>query len=124
MPNPDKRGQVTEYEEIWRDVKPRPGGKKAWIMESVDEGTKCFLGKIGGGFLAVSEGKKGYGARSEEWNADEKKWTIKYEIGDVEGVPSFVRTTEADFDGESSWKVGEKVEVQERKFVVLALETL
>ena len=115
---------MTEYEEIWRDVKPTMGGKKAWIIESVDERTKCFFGKIGGGLLAVSEGKKGYGARREEWDAEGKKWTAKYEVGDLEGVPSLVGVGEDEFDGESQWKVGEHVQVQGREFVVLAVEDL
>jgi len=124
MANPDNGGKVTDYEEIWRDVKPKPGGKKAWIIESVDEGTKAFLGKIGGGLLAVTQGKKGYGARSEEWDAEGKKWTVKYEVGDVDGVPSFVGSSKAEFDREDGWNVGEKVEVKGREFVVLALEDL
>lgn len=125
MPHPEKGGQITEYEEIWRNVVPRPGGKKAWIIESDDDaGGKCFLGKIGGTFLAVSEGKKGYGARSEEWGVDEKKWKVKYEIGDVVGVPSFAAVDKDAFEGEESWEVGEKVDVQARKFVVLALKDL
>jgi Protein HRI1 len=122
MPCAEKGDAVTDYEEIWRKLSPRPGPNYGWILQSV-EGT-TFLGRIGGGYLALSE-KKGrkFGARSEEWSAADG-WRVKYAIGDLEGVPSFASAGTELLDGESSWKTGETVLVFGTEYIVRGFEDL
>lgn len=121
MPHPET-GVVTKYEEVWRNLKPREGVKHAWILQSVDE--KCFLGRIGGGYVALREAEgKLFGARREEWDVSEG-WSVKYKIGDVEGVPSLAARGKEAFDGEERWKIGDNVEVLGEQYVVMAWEDL
>jgi hypothetical protein len=122
MPCAEKNNEVTEYEEVWRPLSPTTGPKRAWILQSGDG--KIFLGRIGGSFMALSEGKAGFGARKEEWDSSEGKWSVKYEIGDVEGVSSFAGVGSEEFDGEKDWKEGENVVVLGKEYVVRALEAL
>lgn len=120
MPCAERGNAVTEYEEVWRKLCPRPGPEHGWILQSV--AGKTFLGRIGGGYLALSkeEGRK-FGARSEEWDP-ENGWKVKYAIGDVESVPSFAGTGSELLDGEASWKIGERVVVFGKEYVVRAFE--
>jgi hypothetical protein len=121
MPHPDT-GKVTEYEEVWRNLKPREGVAWAWILQSVDG--KTFLGRIGGGYMALRQGEgKAFGARREEWDVD-KGWSVKYEIGVVGGMPSLAAVGEDVFDGERGWIVGDNVEVLGEQFVVRAWDGL
>lgn len=53
MPCANRANAVTEYEEVWRKLSPRPGPKLAWILQSVEG--KTFLGRIGGGYMALSQ---------------------------------------------------------------------
>jgi hypothetical protein len=48
-----------EFEEVWRRLPPIIGAKHAWILQGVDG--KTFLGKNGGGYMALYEGVKGFG---------------------------------------------------------------
>jgi hypothetical protein len=125
MPCPERGMQVTEYEEIWRQIPPVPGPKRAWILESAGDGRKVLLGRIGGGYLAIGD-KKGdsFGARREEWDDTKKKWEVKYKIGEVEDVPSVADTRAEGFEGEADWKMGDKVVVLGREYLVRAFELL
>jgi hypothetical protein len=123
MPCAEKGGAITEYEEIWRKVEPNPKVGRAWILQSSMDG-KCFMGRIGGCFIVLNEGKKGFGARREEWDGEGRRWGRKYGIGDLEGMPTFLGVRGLEFDGEEGWKVGGNVEVQGVGFVILALEEL
>jgi hypothetical protein len=122
MPCAGKGNAITEYEEVWRKLTPRPGGsRQAWILQSLEG--KTFLGRIGGGYMALSEeaGRR-FGARSEEWSVG-GGWSVKYALGDVEGVPSLVDTgTNELLDGEGCWKIGETVVIFGKEYVVGALE--
>jgi hypothetical protein len=122
MPCAEKGNAVMEYEEVWRKLAPRPGGpKRGWILQSVEG--KTFLGRIGGGYIALSEeaGRR-FGARSEEWSV-EGGWRVKYALGDVESVPSLADTGSNELlDGEGDWKIGETVVVFDKEYVVGALE--
>ena len=121
MPHPDT-DEMTEYEEVFRQLTPRPGVKRAWILQSDDE--KTFLGRIGGNFMALCEGKEGFCARSEEWDEGERQWRVKYAIGGLEGVASFADTHGVEFEGEGGWKEGQKVVVSGKQYVVRSLEAL
>ncbi len=144
MPCAERGGAVTDYEEVWRVVSPLQGGHHAWILESIDSAAsneengngkgkgerKVFLGRIGGGFLALVEGagetQVGFGARREEWFDDGKVWKCVYEIGDVGGVPSLaaLKVKEEGFGGEDEWREGLEVTVTGRKYVVRAWEKI
>jgi len=106
MPCAERGNAVTEYEEVWRKLCPSPGPEHGWILQSV--AGKTFLGRIGGGYLALSEEEgRRFGARSKEWDS-KNGWKVKYAIGVVEGVPSFAGTGSELLDGEASWKIGER----------------
>ena len=122
MPYPERNNAVTEYEEVWRQLAPRAGVKRAWILQSADG--NCFLGRIGGSFMALCEGKEEFGARREEWDVDARRWSVKYAIGGVEGVPSFAGVGSEEFEGERGWKEGENVKVLGKEYIVRALEAL
>jgi hypothetical protein len=121
MPCAERGGAITEYEEVWRTLKPVPGPKRAWILQSVDG--KTFLGRIGGGFMALSERAGGFSARSEQWS-DDDGWRIKYAIGELKGVPSFASIDRRQITGEADWKTGGKAEVLGVKYIVRAFEEL
>lgn len=126
MPCPERGGAVTPYEEVWRELTPLAGPLWSWILQSAEEeedGGKSFLGRIGGGYLALCEGREGFGARREEWDAQRRVWGAKYAIGDVQALPS-LRTFGELVDGEEGWSVGQKVSVGARQFVVRAFEKL
>ena len=72
--------------------------------------------------LRGGEGKT-FGARREEWDVRDG-WSVRYQIGDVEGVPSLAAVGEAMFDGEEGWKVGHSVEVLAEPYVVRAWEDM
>jgi hypothetical protein len=122
MPCPEKSNAITDYEEVWRKLVPRPGPKHAWILQSVEG--KTFLGRISGTYMALSE-EKGhkFGARSEEWNA-KNGWSVKYAVGDVENVPSFAIAGSELLDGEAAWKIGDTVVILGKDYVVRAFEDL
>lgn len=125
MPCPERGMQVTEYEEVWRQILPVPGPRRAWILESAGEGRKVFLGRIGGGYIAMGD-KKGetFGARREEWDKVRKSWELKYKIGDVEDVPSVADLGAEGFEGEADWNMGDTVIVLGRGYLVRAFELL
>ena len=125
MPCPERGMEITEYEEVWREIPPLSGSKRAWILESVGEGRKVFLGRIGGGYMALGDGKgEAFGARREEWNEGGKRWEVKYEIGEVDGVPSIANLGNEGFEGEELWKLGDTVTVLGREYRVRASELL
>ncbi len=133
MPCPEKGMAVTQYEEVWRVLTPQPGPGpgRAWILEDSGEGqTKTFLGRIGGLYIAM-RGKVGqmwkkgeFGARSQEWDTEGRRWRDRYGLGEVAGIPSLAELGTGLFDGEESWKEGEEVSVLEQKYVVRAFRTL
>lgn len=125
MPCPERGGAVTDYEEVWRVLPPIRGPKRAWILESVDTDRKTFLGRIGGGYMALSD-KKGtkFAVRSEEWDVDAKSWKVKYTIGDVGEIPSLAEIAEEGFQGEETWIEGSKVTVSGVEYFVRAIEGL
>ena len=122
IPCAEKDNAVTDYEEVWRKLGPRPGPKHGWILQSAKG--KTFLGRIGGGYMALGE-EEGhtFGARSEEWDP-EHGWRVKYAIGGVEDVPSFASAGSELLEGEAAWKVGETVVVSGKEYVVRAFEDI
>lgn len=123
MPCPEKGGVITPYEEIWRKIPPSSGSNLSWILQTTGDGN-TFIGRIGGGFIALQQGENGFAARSESWDDASGKWVEKYAIGPLEGSPSMVAIGERALDGEERWTIGETVEVQGRKYVVRAFELL
>ncbi len=128
MPCPERGGAITDYEEIWRVLTPIPGPKRAWILESIGEGEgerKTFLGRIGGGYMALSD-KKGtkFAARSEQWDEVAKTWKAKYTVGDIEEVPSLAELAKEGFDSEETWVEGHKAVVLGKQYLVRAFESL
>ncbi|KUJ21275.1 uncharacterized protein LY89DRAFT_705116 [Mollisia scopiformis] len=136
MPCPEKGMAVTQYEEVWQVLAPQsgPDGEKgsAWILESIDaaDTMKTFLGRIGGSYMAM-RGKTGeawkegeFGARSEEWDASDRKWKNKHVIGYIAGLPSPAELGTGLFAGEDTWKEGDKVAVLGQEYIVRAFEAL
>lgn len=125
MPCPERGMEVTEYEEVWREIPPVSGSKRAWILESVGEGRKVFLGRIGGGYMALGDGKdEAFAARREEWDERGERWEVKYKIGEVNGVPSIANLGIEGFEGEADWKMGDMVTVLRSEYRVRAFELL
>ena len=120
MPCPEKNDVVTVFEEVWRKVALLPGPKRAWIVQSVDG--KTFIGRIGGAYIALSEKGGEFVARREEWD-EQEGWRINYAIGNVEGLPSPASIGDQ-FNGESSWKIGEKVVIVGSDYIVRGFEDL
>ena len=125
MACPERGMEITEYEEVWRQIPPVPGPKRAWILESAGEGRKLFMGRIGGGYMAIGD-KNGdsFGARKEEWDKGTSKWVVKYSIGVVDDIPSVADLGTEGFAGEDAWKAGDTVCVSGRAYTVRAFETL
>ncbi|KAH8595740.1 hypothetical protein B0O99DRAFT_594491 [Bisporella sp. PMI_857] len=123
MPCPERGGEVTPYEEVWRKISPSLGSDISWILQRVGGG-KCWVGRIGGGFMVLQQGEKGFGARREEWDEASGEWTRKYELGDLEECLSMVNFGARVFDGEEAWKVGETVAVLGSDYLVKAFERL
>jgi len=123
MPCPSRGGAVTDYEEVWRTLPPLPCSDCtwAWILQSADG--KCFLARVGGGFISMRQSEEGFGVRCEEWE-EGKGWRSKYAVGSLEGVPSLVGCIGVLTEGEVSWKVGVVVIYQGVKFVVRAFERI
>ncbi|KAJ5771795.1 hypothetical protein N7520_002324 [Penicillium odoratum] len=152
MPRADLPGApMTGFEEVWRELPFREGPEGAkrgisWILESDDpmefrEGeeisvTKMFLGRIWGTYLAFRQvqthtrQKEGgelvvkrtgaeVSARREEWSSG--SWEEKYLVGpDGGAVPSM-----SGFDvEEKGWKVGERVVIDQRSYIVRAFEEI
>lgn len=104
------------------EVESKGGSETGWILQSKDG--KTFLGRIGGGYMAMREGEgRTFGARREEWDVNDG-WSVKYKLGDVEGVPSMAAVGREMFDGEEGWKVGHSVEVLAEQYVVRAWEDI
>lgn len=122
MPNPDRGGQVCEYEEIWRDLPIAPGSR-AWIAKSTDsseQGTGCWFGRVGVHFIALNKmAGKEFAARRLEFDG---KWLERYEVGELEGVPGYKGLENRCFEGEERWVAGQTIKLQGREFVVLAVE--
>jgi hypothetical protein len=84
---------------------------------------KTFLGRVGGSYLALSEGKGGvFNARREEWD-EQDGWRIIYAIGNVEGLPRLASSGNQ-IKNEASWSIGEKVVVLGNDYVVRGFEEL
>lgn len=123
MPCPERGMEVTEYEEVWRQISPVAGSKRAWILESIGEGRKVFHGRIGGGFMAIADKKEDmFGAIREEWNEGQGRWKVKYAIGPVDDIPSLAEHGAEGFEGEAEWQIGNAVIVAGRKYQVRAFE--
>jgi hypothetical protein len=117
--------EVTEYEEVWREIPPISGPNRAWILESTSEGRNTFLGRISGGYMALGDKKvSSFGARSEEWDEREGRWKVNYAIGDVDNIPSIADLGANGFSGEAEWQVGNTVIVMGGKYLVRAFESL
>jgi hypothetical protein len=124
MSCPARNGAITPYEEVWRELSPLPGPRWAWILQSSGHDGKMFLARIGGGYLALCEGRETFGARREVWDSKgEGEWVARYALGDVSALPSLKGLGEM-VDGEEAWSVGDEVSVGGRKFVVRAYEIL
>jgi hypothetical protein len=124
MPCPSRGGVVTDYEEVWRTLAPRPCADCSWgwIMQSVDG--KCFMSRIGGGFIVMRQGDDGFGVRCEEWDEEIRQWRSKYAVGSLDGVPSLVGCSGELYSGEETWKAGLEVRYQGMVFIVKAFERI
>lgn len=120
MPCPHKNDAVTDYEEVWHVLTPRPGSKRAWILQSGDG--KTFLGRVGGSYMAMSQGEgMSFSARSEELDGADTKWITKYAIGEVDTLPSIANI---DTEGEADWQTGKTLAVLGKEYVVRASEEI
>jgi hypothetical protein len=121
MPSPDHNDVVTKFEEVWRRGVLLPGSEFAWIIQSVDG--KTFMGRVGGSYLALSEGNGDvFNARREEWD-EQEGWRINYAIGNVEGLPRLASISDQ-IKSESSWSIGDKVVVLGNDYIVRGFEEL
>lgn len=119
MPCEEKGGAITDYEEIWRSGPlATVAGGRSWVLRSVEDGGKTWLGRVGGYFLAMTQGEEGgkrvFAAVREEWDGAELAgWVRKYEGGDgnLKLLPTLVGTETKEFKGEGSWKLGQMVEI-------------
>ena len=126
MACPARNGAVTPYEEVWRELSPLAGPRWGWILQSSGDDEKAFLARIGGGYLALCEGREEFGARREEWESKGEgsgEWVVKYALGDVSTLPSLREVGEM-VDGEEGWSLGDVVSVGGKEFVVRAYERL
>lgn len=126
MPCAHKNDVVTDYEEVWRKLDPVPGPKRAWIIQSVENGPRggTFLGRVAGSFMALRQSDDlSFSVRSEGLD-ENAQWNVKYAVGQVEGVPSFAGVGISEFEGEEEWKEGNIVSVLGTKYVVRAFEDL
>lgn len=119
MPCEEKGGAVTDYEEVWRSgpLATLAGGK-SWVLRSVEDGGKTWLGRVGGYYLAMTQGEKDgkrtFAAVREEWDGGEgAEWVRKYEggDGDIKALPSMVGREGKEIEGEGKWSVGQVVEI-------------
>ena len=124
MACPARNGAMTPYEEVWRELSPLPGPSWGWILQSLGDEGKIFLARIGGGFLALCEGREGFGARREEWDSQgEGEWVEMCALGNMSALPSMRQLGEM-VNGEEGWRMGDVVTVEGREFVVRAHEML
>jgi len=126
MPCPTRNNAITDYEEIWHSLAPLPGPANlpsvGWILQSEDG--KCFVSRIGGGFIGMREAKgekRGFGVRHEEWSDGE--WQVKF-VGEEVQVPSMSEVAESELKGEGKWKEGNVVEISGEKFILQTIEKL
>lgn len=125
MPNPDKNGEVTPYEEIWRQIQPQSGSRRGWILQAESERGTSFLGQFNGIFLAMNQNKNGeFSVRKEELTKgpDTPQWTMKYQSGPLE-LPSLEKLGVVNFPGEEQWKSGDLVSIGGDEYKVCGLMT-
>jgi len=119
---PSKNGALTSYEEIWRDVTRAGPIAYSWILQSADGRT--FLGCIGGSFLGMRGNSDGsFAVRRNEWGAGQQAWSVKFEGGNVEGIPEVEAVLRAFSTGAGCWAVEATVPLGGVNYVVRAFET-
>jgi len=109
MINPDTGG-LMPYEEVWRTVPVEGAG--IVLLESLGEGDKTFVGRIGKWFQGIGTRDGVVSAMRQEFV--DGKWEVRFLMGSSDVVPLI--------EGECSWKVGEQVEVGGRRWKVLDCE--
>lgn len=123
MPSPDHGGAVTTFEEVWRVgalESAQPGG---WILQSVLDGGKTFLARVGGYYLALREVEgKPFTALREDWNEEKGSWEEKFKSGDVDSLPSLVSLRGDVFKETARGNVGETVTLGGLDFVIRGIE--
>lgn len=123
MPSPDHGGAVTTFEEVWRAGPLASAQPGAWILQSVQDGGKTFLARVGGYYLALSEADgKPFTALREEWNEEKGSWEERFKSGDVDRLPSLVSLKGDVFQGTATRTVGETVTLDGLEFVVRGIE--
>ncbi|CVK98832.1 uncharacterized protein FMAN_08414 [Fusarium mangiferae] len=111
-PCPHKDGAVTEYEEVWRDITPKPLNASSWILQSQDGMT--FVGKVGNVYLAIKKGADGsFLARKDTLNFSSNSWENVFRFDNASVLPradDAIKAVEAagrDLDRGSSLQIGE-----------------
>ncbi|PYI01495.1 hypothetical protein BO78DRAFT_327462 [Aspergillus sclerotiicarbonarius CBS 121057] len=144
MPRADLPGcPMTQYEEVWRELKFRDGPEGhnrgvSWVIESkapsLDKGeevdvSRTFIGRVWGTYLALRQVQvhsrpkgsattivkegKGVSARREEWNGS--GWHVKHCIG-ADALPSM------DVIQDGAWQTGQTVTIAGMEYTVRAFE--
>ncbi|UPK90094.1 hypothetical protein LCI18_001029 [Fusarium solani-melongenae] len=124
MPCAEKGNQVTPYEEVWRELQPRHGMNRGWILQAKLGGDDVFLGQYGGIYLAMRQNKQGVFSVLKEELANVQgrlRWKRSYLSGDLE-LPSLSSMGFISPSEEEKWRVGGTAVFDGQVYQVRALE--
>jgi len=109
MMNPTT-GQIMAYEEIWRSLPCTTDN--VVLLESSGDKDKTFLGRVGKWFQGIGTTEGQLNAVRQEYGHG--TWRTVFSIGNMGRVPLII--------GEVGWKVGEEIELGDRKWKILVCE--
>ncbi|KAF4465915.1 hypothetical protein FALBO_7229 [Fusarium albosuccineum] len=125
MPYPEKDNQVTPCEEVWRELRPKHGMERGWILQGRSGDDNIFLGKFGGVYLAMLQEKNGPFSTLKEELQDvqgQLQWEEKSRSGSGTML-SLKKIGTVFVPGEESWQVGEEVIIDGQVYHVRAVQT-
>ncbi|KAJ3528168.1 hypothetical protein NM208_g10329 [Fusarium decemcellulare] len=125
MPCTEKDNKVTPYEEVWRELQPKHGMERGWILQGQSGDANIFLGQFGGVYLAMLQEKDGsFSALREDLENFQGRlqWEKKYRSGKAT-LPSLKKTDTVFVPGEENWKVEAEVMIDGQVYHVRALQT-
>lgn len=116
-PAPHKGGELTDYEEVWRDVTQKATPDElSWILQSSD-GT-AFAGKVGSIYLTIHKASDGtFAARRQERGESGQAWKTSYESGNLSGLPTASQAIEILEAPDATWTEGQTVKVGDTEYV-------
>ncbi|KAI8677725.1 Protein HRI1 [Fusarium keratoplasticum] len=124
MPCAEKGNQVTPYEEVWRELQPRHGMNRGWILQGKLGSDDVFLGHYGGIYLAMRQNKQGVFSvlKEELTNVQGRlRWKRAYLSGDLK-LPSLSSRGVISPPEEEKWRVGGTAVFDGQVYQVRALE--